>query len=118
MTIPLKLVDQGRLLSPSLAGHIRERTQKLGHFFGGDQQCRVTVDGPGQHPRHGRIPVRVYLSVPGSEIAISHQTGDDLPMAIREAFDAADQRLEDYVRLRRRSSTSAKRRPRRRASGS
>jgi hypothetical protein len=79
MTIPLKLVDQGRLLSPSLAG---------------------------QHPRRGRVRVRVYLSVPGSEIAI------------REAFDAADPRLEDYVRLRRRSSTSAKRRPGRRASGS
>jgi len=113
MTIPLKLVDQGQLLSPGLAGHIRERTQKLGHFFGGIQQCRVAVDGPGQHPRRGRIRVRVYLTVPGSEIAITRQTGEDLPVAIREAFDAADQRLEDYVRVSRRSSTTAKRRPRR-----
>jgi len=116
MTIPLKLIDQGELLSPGLVGHIRERTQKLGHFFGGIQECRVTVDGPGQHARRGRIRVRVYLTVPGSEIAINRQTGEDLPMAIREAFDAADQRLEDYVRLRR-SSSAAKRRPRRGASG-
>jgi ribosome-associated translation inhibitor RaiA len=112
MTIPLKLVDQGRLLSAGLAEHIRERTQKLGHFFEGVQQCRVTVDGPWEHPRRGRVRVRVYLSVPGSEIAINRQTGADLPMAIREAFDAADQRLEDYVRASRRSWTSAKRRPR------
>jgi len=111
MTIPLKLVDQGKLLSPRLAEHIDERTQKLGHFFDGVQDCRVTVDGPGQHPRQGRFRVRVYLSVPGSEIAINHQTGEDLPMAIRESFDAADQRLEDYVRGRRRSSKRAKRRP-------
>jgi hypothetical protein len=116
MTIPLKLVDRGKLLSPGLAGHIRERTEKLGHFFGGIQQCRVTVDGPGQHPRRGRIRIRVYLSVPGSEIAINRQTGDDLTVAIREAFDAADQRLEDYVRLGRRSWSAAKRRPRRGAS--
>jgi hypothetical protein len=32
-------------------------------------------------------------------------------MAIRESFDAADQRLEDYVRRRHRNSKRAKRRP-------
>jgi len=111
MTIPLKLVDPGRLLSPRLAEHVDERTQKLGHFFDGVQDCRVTVDGPGQHPRQGRIRVRVYLTVPGSEIAINHRTGENLPTAIRESFDAADQRLEDYVRRKRRSEKRAKRRP-------
>jgi ribosome-associated translation inhibitor RaiA len=111
MTIPLKVIDQGKLLSPRLAEHIDERTQKLAHFFDEVQACRVRVDGPGQHPRRGRIRVRVYLTVPGTEIAINHQTGEDLPMAIRESFDAADQRLEDYVRRTRRSSKRAKRRP-------
>jgi ribosome-associated translation inhibitor RaiA len=113
MSIPLKLTDRGRLLSPGLVEHIEERARKLEHFFGGVQECRVTVDGPGQHPRRGRVRVRVYLTVPGSGIAINRQTGEDLPMAIREAFDAADQRLEDYVRLNRGSSTTARRRPQR-----
>jgi len=115
MSIPLKLVDHGKLLTDTLAEHIRQRTDKLGHFFERVQQCRVTVDGPGQHPLKGRIRIRIYLSVPGSEIAINRQTGADLPMAIRESFDAADQRLEDYVRLSRKSSQTAKRRSRRRA---
>ena len=110
MTIPLKLTDRDHLLSPGLADHIRERAQKLEHFFRGVQECRVTVDGPGQHPRRGRVRIRVRLSVPGSEILINRQTGEDLPMAIRESFDAADQRLEDYVRRSRRSSTTLKRR--------
>jgi hypothetical protein len=113
MPIPLKLVDRGKLLSEKLAGHIRERTEKLGHFFGSVRECRVTVDGPGQHPLRGRIRIRISLSVPGSEIAINRQTGADLPMAIRESFDAADQRLEDYVRLSRQSKKTAKRRPKR-----
>ena len=47
MTILLKLTDRGRLLSPSLTEHITERAQKLAHFFGDIQECRVTVDGPG-----------------------------------------------------------------------
>lgn len=111
MTIRLKVLDQGHLLSARLAEHIDERAQKLGHFFKEVQECRVRVDGPGQHPLRGRIRVCVYVSVPGSEIAINRQTGEDLPMAIRESFDAADQRLEDYVRRRSRNSKRAKRRP-------
>jgi hypothetical protein len=98
MPIPLKLEDRGKLLSESLAAHIRERTQKLGHFFSGVKRCRVAVDGPGQHPLKGRIRIRVYVAVPGTEITVDRQTGADLAMAIRESFDAVDQRLEDYVR--------------------
>lgn len=104
MPIPLKLVDYGKLLSPSLAEHVRERTDKLGHFFERVKACRVTVDGPGQHALKGRFRVRINVSVPGSEIAINRQSGADLGMAIRESFDAADQRLEDYVRLQRKSA--------------
>lgn len=113
MTIRLKVVDRSGLLSEGLADHIRERTEKLGHFFGRVKQCRVTVDGPGQHPLQGRVRVRITVSVPFSDIVINRQSGADLPMAIRESFDAADQRLEDYVRVSRRSAQGGKRRPKR-----
>ena len=98
MAIPLKLVDHGKLLTEGLAEHIRERSEKLGHFFDRIKGCRVTVDGPGEHPLHGRIRVRINLSLPDGQIAINRQSGADLPMAIRESFDAADQQVEDYVR--------------------
>jgi len=111
MTVRTQVVDQGKLLSPRLAAHIEERAEKLGHFFSGVEACRVQVDGPGQHPLHGRIRVRVYVRLAGSEIAINRQTGEDLPMAIRESFDAADQRVEDYVRRRHRHSKRDKRHP-------
>jgi ribosome-associated translation inhibitor RaiA len=114
MSIELKLEDPGRLLSEHLAGHVRERADKLARFFGKLQQCRVVVDGPGQHPLPGRFRIRVYLAVPESRIVINHQTGEDLPMAIRESFDAADQRLEDHARVTRESAREAKRRPTRR----
>jgi hypothetical protein len=59
----------------------------------------------------GRIRIRICLSVPGKEIAVNRQTGADLAMAIRESFDAADQRLEDYVR-RGRDATRERANPR------
>jgi len=96
--IPLKLVDHGKLLTAGLTLHIQERTEKLGHFFEGIKGCRVTVDGPGNHPLRGRVRVRISLALPDEQIAINRQSGADLPMAIRESFDAADQKVEDYVR--------------------
>ena len=113
MTIPLKVVDRAGLLTGKLAEHVRERTQKLAHFYGRVKQCRVTIDGPGQHALRGRVRVRIYLSLPNSEIAINRQAAEDLPIALRESFDAADRRLEDFVRSQKQSLKNARRRPKR-----
>ncbi len=110
MPIPLKIVDRGGLLTEGLSLHIRERTDKLGHFFERVKRCLVTVDGPGQHPLAGRVRVRLQIIVPNSQIVIDRRAGADVGTAIRMSFDAADQRLEDYVRLKRDSVGSAKRR--------
>ena len=110
MPIPLEIADHGKLVTQSLADHIRERTDKLAHFFERVKRCRVTVDGPGQHPLRERVRVRITLTVPGAKIAIDRQSGATLAIAIRESFDAADQRLEDYVRLGRNAVQSAKKR--------
>ena len=113
MPIPLKVVDRAELLTRQLLEHVRERSEKLSHFFNRVEQCRVTVDGPGQHALRGRVRVRIYLSVPGSEIAINRLAAEDLPIAIRKSFDAADRRLEDYVRSERKSLKKGRTRSRR-----
>jgi ribosome-associated translation inhibitor RaiA len=110
MPIPLVIADHGKLLNQGLAEHIRERTDKLAHFFERVKRCRVTVDGPGGHPLQGRFRVRITVTVPTAKIAIDRQSGATLAIAIRESFDAADQRLEDHVRLGRNAVQSAKKR--------
>lgn len=116
MAVPLKISDPGKLLSDRSAEHIRERTEKLSQFFGEVRRCRVIVDGPGQHPLPGRIRVRISISVPGAKVVVNRRTGEDVATAIRESFDAADQRLEDHARLVRLSLKGAKRRPSRKTS--
>jgi ribosome-associated translation inhibitor RaiA len=113
MPIPLKLIDHSRILTTQLAEHIQERTEKFGHFFEGVKECRVNVEAPGPDAGKGRFRVRITLSVPNSQIAINRQTGADLPMAIRESFDAADQRLEDYVRISKDAASRGSRRSKR-----
>lgn len=114
MAIRLKVVDHAHQLNESLAEHIKDRTEKFGHFFEGIKECRVTVDLPGPDVGKDRFRVRITLSVPDSQIAVNRQTGADLPMAIRESFDAADQRLEDYVRIRKDAAAKGSRRSKRR----
>jgi hypothetical protein len=99
MVIPLKVVDRGRLLPPDLMEGLRRRTQKLAHFFDGVEECRLRVDGPGRHQLARRVRVRLYLSVSGSEIAVSHQCGENVSTALRSAFEAADRRLKAHARL-------------------
>ncbi|MBI3855211.1 MAG: HPF/RaiA family ribosome-associated protein [Planctomycetes bacterium] len=109
MPIPLKVVDRAGRLTGKLAEHVRERTEKLSQFYGRVKQCRVTVDGPGQHALRGRVRVRIYLSLPGSEIAINRLSAEELPIALRKTFDAADRLLGDYVRTEKRSFKNARR---------
>ena len=39
--------------------------------------------------------------MPGQEIVVNHEHDEDVYVALRDAFDAAKRRLEDYARIRR-----------------
>ncbi len=57
-------------------------------------QCDTTGKG-------GAYKVRIDLTVPGDELVVSRQADEDLYVAIRDVFDAARRRLEDYSRRQR-----------------
>jgi hypothetical protein len=111
MVVPLVVVDRRGLLPADVSEKLLERTQRLAHFFKGVEHCRLNVDGPGQHPLQARVRVRLYLGVSGTEIAVSHQGGEDLSIALHSAFDAADRRLKAHARLVRGARRAAGRRP-------
>ena len=97
MELPLTITAHEITLPETIEASIREKAMKLdklnGHLIG----CRVTVEGPGGHHRNGGpYRVSIDLSVPGSELVVNHKEASDLPHAIRDAFDAARRRLEEY----------------------
>ncbi|MBI4563860.1 MAG: HPF/RaiA family ribosome-associated protein [Planctomycetes bacterium] len=98
MQIPLKIVTREASLPDPMTDHIRERVDKLETFFSRILGCRVTVEGPGGHHRSGRYRVHIVVTVPGAELVINRKGHDDPEVAIHEAFDAADRKLEDYAR--------------------
>ena len=89
--------------SEPIQSRIEERAERLARFSGGIRKCDVWLESPHGHHRQGRLyGIRIRLTVPGDEITIERQPEtDDVRIAIREAFDAARRKLEDYERQRR-----------------
>lgn len=126
MTMPLTITFPKSKPSPWLEGEIRTRVERLAVVCADILSCRVVVDIPHRrHQRGNRFSVRLELSVPGEDLAITrdanlHATAKDMDEAqwskrldvegtrrdirlvLGETFDAARRRLRDYAQVRRR----------------
>lgn len=89
-------------LAPEVERYIRERAARLDSFHSRIMACRVVLDGPvDHHGKGGPFEVHLDLTLPGGPIAITRQRDENLRVAIRQAFDAAQRRLQDAVRIQR-----------------
>ena len=104
MNAPARVTFHGIVPSPSLETDVRDRIADLEKLFGGIVSCRVTVEMPHRHHRHGGLyRVAVELVVPGAHIIAARSPDQDAMhanarIAIHDAFRAARRQLEDYVR--------------------
>ncbi|MGB5235738.1 MAG: HPF/RaiA family ribosome-associated protein [Candidatus Macondimonas sp.] len=107
MQIPVEIAYRNLDSSPAIEDRIHQRVRKLEKLAPDLIACRVMIEAPHGHHHQGRIyHVRVDVTVPGHEVVVSrdpgqHHAHEDLHVAIRDAFDAVERRLEDVERRRR-----------------
>ena len=107
MQVPLQVTFRNMSPSPAIEAAMRERADKLEKFCPDMIKCLVEIEAPHHHHRQGKLyGVRIRITVPGSEIDVTHgadqdHTHEDPYVAIRDAFRAARRQLEDYARIRR-----------------
>jgi ribosomal subunit interface protein len=102
MQIPLQVSFHGVGHSDALYNSIRERAEKLERYYAHIVSCRVALELGDRHKRKGKqYAARIDIKVPGGEIAVTHEHDEDVQIALRDAFDAARRRLEDYARTQR-----------------
>ncbi len=128
MEIPLKITFRDMPPSKAVEANIREKAAKLESFYDRIMSCRVIVEAPHRHHHKGKAyQVRIDITVPGGELVINrapkrlkaaklptvepiekdfseshepskHAAHEDIYVAIRDAFNAAGRRLQDYAR--------------------
>ncbi len=102
MEIPLQITTRNIDLGDPTKEELKKRAEKLDNFFERIMRCRVTVEVPHRFNKQAmnaaEYNIRIDLTVPGREIVIKNSPDKDLDVAIREAFEAAQRKLEDYVR--------------------
>src|SRR4029450_12095472 len=126
MKIPLQITFRNVLPSKAIEDNIREKASKLESFYDRIMGCRVIVAAPHRHHRKGKAyEVRIDITVPGGELVINRSpkrlkaaksaeapetklieshaprkqaAHADVYVAIRDAFNAAGRKLQDYAR--------------------
>lgn len=98
----IQISVRGMAHSAALDTHIREKFAKLEQVYALITSCRVVAEAPHSHGAHGgQHAVKLDITVPGSEIVVSHCYDEDINVALRDAFDAATVQLERYAQMRR-----------------
>jgi len=103
--VPLKVSTHQVELGAGEEKLIRRQVELLERFCPRLTRCEVFVNGMGEHHQTGGpIVVRLHLGIPGGELTVDRQTGEDPRAALRRAFSAGRRQLQDWVRIQRRAT--------------
>jgi ribosomal subunit interface protein len=99
--LPTQITIRNISASQPLETHIRHKVEKLQHFYDRISSCRVVVEKSQKHKHQGKLfNVRIDVTVPGKELVVTHKHDEDAYIAIRDAFEAIERRLEEYAKKR------------------
>ena len=98
MQTPLQITMRDMQHSAALDERIREKASDLVASYGRISGCHVTVERVRRHQRqHQLFNVHIRLTLPRAEIAVNRNEHENIHVALRDTFNAARRRLEDYV---------------------
>lgn len=102
MKLPVDIRFVGTEPSPAVEATIHTRVAHIDRFCPDITGWRITVEQESRHQQQGRpFRVRVDVTLPGQELAVTRVHDEDVNVAVRDALDAARRRVEDAVRIRR-----------------
>jgi len=101
MTVPLEIHFHGLDKSEAIETRVREKFNKLQKHFDRINSCRVVLEAPHRNPAKAKVfKVKIEIAVRGgSPVIVNHEregahAHDELPLVIRDAFDAAIRKVD------------------------
>lgn len=103
MTTPLEIVFHNTEASEAVEARVREKVTRLSKRFERLTHVRVVIEAPHRHQQRGKIfQVKIDLGMPGRADVVVNKAADDhahedVYLALRDAFIAAERQLETEV---------------------
>lgn len=98
MAAQLQITVREMKHSEALETRIRQKVAVLERVHPRMTACRVTVEAPHNHQRHGnQYNVKLDITVPGEEIVVNRDHAKDIYVALRDAFQAARRQLIEHA---------------------
>ena len=111
MQVPLQISFHGIDHSDAVEERIREKVAKLENYFDHMTSCRVVIEShhknvSNAHHKGEPFHIRIDVTVPGQELVVKRDPKDahvheDIYVALRDAFQAMERQLKDYVQAHR-----------------
>ncbi len=102
MKIPLQITFRNMPPSEAIEAKINEKAAKLDRYFNRIMSGHVVVEETQRRHHQGKLfSVRIDITVPGRELAVTREENEDPYVAVRDAFNTAARRLEEYARQKR-----------------
>lgn len=101
-----QITFRGMEPSEAVRSAVEGKMRKLEKVCDCITSCRVTIEEPHRHHHKGKLfHVRIDMTLPGREIVINRnprdkQAHEDVYVAIRDAFEAARERVESFLQRR------------------
>ncbi len=95
---PVEIALRGIHASDALERYIDSEARRLDKAYAGIRSSQVVVEAlePDQS-QAARFAVRLIITLPGTEVVVNREHGEDVYMALRDAFTAARLQLEDHL---------------------
>jgi len=106
MEVPAQVTFRGFEPTKGLKAHIQKKAQALEKFCNRITRCRVMVEQSCRRHQTGNLfHLRIDVTLPGTELVVRRDPAEDashedLRAAVRDAFDAAARKIENYVKRR------------------
>jgi ribosome-associated translation inhibitor RaiA len=102
MQTPTEITFHGLDRSEAVEELVRRWVERCRHVDERIGSCEVVLQQPHRHHLHGRpFHVTIRLGVPGKDVTVSHTGGDDIYLAVADAFRAARRQADERVDRRR-----------------
>ena len=102
MHTPVEIHFHGIEKSEAIEERVLEKVAKLEKHFGRMTRCRVVLEAPHRSPQKPKVfQIKIEISLPRRQpIVVCHEregshAHEELPLAIRDAFEAALRRIDD-----------------------